>query len=196
MPDWEEQQDSQELGRLGQTMANAVPGAFPVSDRNLSDWYLDFEKDITQFEHFLKGEFYNPTNHSTPWEKLGEAMVNDAGVVIIIGYLRGCAYSKNIIMSNYPSWDCAMMAIRKVCHSMNELLHKHIALGDIGLDINNVNAVNTVIFSIVQASVLRAFQGAENKRIRETVETRNQNTQDQQQNPYTPKSPLDNILGR
>lgn len=169
---WENAADSNELNRLGTALQAATPATYPaMSDRNLSDWYIEFEREVTFLEHYLKGEFFDAVDKKQPWKKRGRALVNDTGVVIIIGYLRSLAYSKNLIMSNIPNWDFAMAVARDICHGMNETLHKHIALGDIALDINDVSTINTQVRGIVRASVLRAMYEGERGRVSATTST-------------------------
>jgi hypothetical protein len=201
MPDWEAMQNQQEMGDVAASLGQSVPGGQPYRpDRNLPDWYMEFEEDLVQMEHWLKGEFFDASDIRNPWKKLGEPLVNQAGVVFIVGYLRGTGMSKNKIMTNFPNWDQAMLRIRGVSCTLNETMHKHFCKDDWGLTLTNIKAINEYAFDLVYATTLRALGGNENRRIRETTQTSTQivnNPQGQGNNdPTRPKSPLDAFLGR
>ena len=170
--DWEDAADANELNRLGGALQAATPSPYgQMSERHMPDWYMDFSQDLLYLEHYLKGEFFDPTNKKTPWVKKGNPMVNDDGSILIIGYLRSLAYSKNMIMTNIPNWDFAMSIARDICHGMNEMLHKHICLDDIALDVNDVSTINTTVRGIVRATVLRAMFEGERNRVSNTTQT-------------------------
>ena len=202
MPDWEGMQNAQEMSDVASSLGQSVPGGQPYRpDRNLPDWYMEFEDDLSQMEHWLKGEFFDASDIKTPWKKLGEPLVNQNGVVFIMGYLRGTGLSKNKIMTNFPNWDQAMLRIRGVCFTLNETLHKHYGLGDWGLSLNNIRGINEYAFDLVFSSTLRALGGNENKRVRETTQTNTSIVQgtgggQNPNDPTKPKSPLDAFLGR
>jgi hypothetical protein len=201
MPDWEAMQNQQEMGDVASSLGGSIPGGQPYRpDRNLPDWYMEFEEDLVQMEHWLKGEFFDASDIKNPWKKLGEPLVNQAGVVFIVGYLRGTGMSKNKIMTNFPNWDMAMMRIRGVSCTLNETMLKHYCKDDWGLTLINIKAINEYAFDLVFSTTLRALGGNENRRIRETTQTSTSivnNPQGQGGNdPTRPKSPLDFLSGR
>jgi hypothetical protein len=109
--------------------------------------------------------------------------------------------SKNKIMTNFPNWDIAMASIRDVCFTLNETMHKHYCEKDWGLTLANIKAINTYSIDLVRATTLRALQGNENRRIRETTQTstsivNSPGGQGQNFDPTRPRSPLDSFMGR
>jgi hypothetical protein len=201
-PDWEQMQNAQEVGDVANSLGQSVPMGQPYKpDRNLPDWYMEFEDDLKQMEHWLKGEYFDETDTNEPWKQMGTPLINRKGAVFILGYLRGTGLSKNKIMTNFPNWDQAMMRIRGVCFALNETLHKHYCDKDWDLSLANIRAINEYAFDLVFATTLRALHGNENRRIRETSQTstnivQGQNPSGQGFDPTRPKSPLDSFLGR
>lgn len=198
--DWEAAQDEQEMGDVAASLANSIPQGIRQPDqRNLSDWYMEFEEDLAHMEHWLKGEHFDANDVKEPWKKIGEPLVNQTGVVFILGYMRGTALSKNKIMSNFPNWDMCMLRIRGVCFALSRALHKHHCLGDFDLSLPNIKAINSYAFDLCMSSTLRALNGNENRRVRDTNTTATTvvagNPQGGQ-NPTHPRSPLDAFLGR
>lgn len=193
-------QNAQEVSDVAQSLGQSLPSGQPYRpDRNLPDWYMEFEEDLKQMEHWLKGEYYDESNTEEPWQKLGEPLVNQTGVVFIIGYLRGTGLSKNKIMTNFPNWDIAMASVRDVCYTLNETMHKHYCMNDWNITHVNIKAINTYTLDLVRATTLRALQGNENRRIRETTQTSTSiinNPQNAQGDPTRPKNPLDSLMGR
>lgn len=200
MPDWEGMQNAQEVGDVASSLGQSVPGQPYRPDRNLPDWYMEFEDDLVQMEHWLKGEYFDAQDIQHPWKKIGDPLVNQEGVTFILGYLRGTGLSKNKIMTNFPNWDQAMLRIRGVCFTLNETLHKHYGKGDWELSLNNIRAINEYAFDLVHSSTLRALYGNENKRVRETTQTSTNiikgDRGPQGDDPTKPKNPLDAFLGR
>ena len=203
MPDWEQMQNQAEIGDVAGSLGNSIPGGQPYKpDRNLPDWYMEFEDDLKQMEHWLKGEYFDESDTQNPWKKLGEPLSNQSGVVFIIGYLRGTGMSKNKIMTNFPNWDIAMASVRDVCFTLNETLHKHYCEKDWDLTLANIKAINTYSIDLVRATTLRALHGNENRRIRETTQTStsivNSPSGQGSQNfdPTRPRNPLDSFMGR
>jgi hypothetical protein len=200
-PNFEQMQDAQEMGDVAQALNQSVPGGsyLKPDTRNLSDWYMEFEDDLQHMQHWLKGEFFDPSDELEPWKKKGEALVNESGVVFILGYIRGTGLSKNKIMSNFPNWDQAMIRIRDVCFGLNEALHKHYCIGDWGLELSNISAINKYAFDLVFSSTLRALFGNENKRVRDTNTTATSIVTGGGQggnDPTRPRSPLEVLTGR
>jgi hypothetical protein len=165
---------------------------------------MEFEEDLIHMGHWLKGEFFDASDIRNPWKKLGKTLVNEAGFVFIMGYLRSTGLSKNKIMSNYPNWDSANMRIRGVVCTLNETLLKHYAGRnnpdmDFGLDLVGIKAIIEVAFDLVQATTLRALGGNENRRIRETTQTSTNivnGGNNPMGDPTRPKNPLDAFMGR
>ncbi len=195
--DWEGMQNAQEMSDVAQALGGSIPSGQPYRpDRNLPDWYMEFAEDLSQMEHWLKGEYFDASDTVTPWKKLGEPLTNETGVVFIMGYLRGTGLSKNKIMTNFPNWDSAMNRIRGVCCTLNETMLKHYCLDDWGLTLISIKAINEYAFDLVFSTTLRALGGNENRRIRETTQTATNIIQGNRpggdgQNLTTPRSPLD-----
>lgn len=200
MPDFQQPSDEQEMGDVASALAQSAPQSFRQPDsRNLSDWYMEFEEDLAHMEHWLKGEHFDANDVKEPWKRKGEPITNEAGVVFILGYLRGTGLSKNKIMTNFPNWDMAMLRIRGVCFALNRALHKHYCVGDFDMTLASVKAINSYAFDLVFSSSLRALGGNENRRVRDTSTTATTivaGNQGQGQNPTQPRSPLDQFLGR
>jgi hypothetical protein len=196
MPDFQSMQDEQEMEDVAGALAGSIPQNYRQPDsRNLSDWYMEFEDDLAHMEHWLKGEHFDANDTKTPWKKHGDPLCNEAGVVFILGYMRGTGLSKNKIMTNFPNWDMAMQRIRGVCFALNRNLHKHYCLGDFSLSLTNVKTINSYAFDLIFASTLRALQGNENKRVRDTSTTATTimagHNPQEGRNPTIPHSPLD-----
>jgi len=161
--------DAMELARYQQALQSATPE--PVVERHMPDWYLDFERDVENMKHNLRNEFYDNTQKKNPWVSAGHPIMNEAGINLLTGYLRNSAFSKNIIMTNFPSIDIAMKISLDICLSVNTWVHKHYALGDIDIDANDVSYVNDMIRPMVMGACMRALQQGERGRVQYTTRT-------------------------
>jgi len=154
-----------ELARYSAALGSSAPPAMPGSGGPTQDWYLDFEKDIEQIRHNLRNEYFSYGDKKTPWRQAGDPLMDEGGINLFIGFLRNTAFSKNVILTNYATFNEAIGLSCYICLQANRWLHLHAALGDVGLDKANIGYINSIVLPVVKSACFRSFQAGERGRI-------------------------------
>lgn len=157
-------EDAAELERKAISLQQVTADVAVPAERHLPDWYLDFEAELAQLEHNIRNEAYQPFNKKEPWKQVGKAMMNEEGTARFIGFMRSTAFGRNILMSYFPTERMARHVARDVCQSVNTWLHRAVALGTYGLQMENIPYINDFVRPIVFGACMRAYMGKESSR--------------------------------
>ena len=138
-------------------------------DPSFSQWQLNASDVIEIIEHCLRGEIWRKEKGATgyEWVKGGSPKLNELGIQAITSEINS-RVNKVVIMSNLTErtvndilWDL----------SDNLAAELFLRIKDWGIDFADLNAIHDLVMTITEATVRRAMEDGERRKIYEGVKT-------------------------
>lgn len=138
-------------------------------DPNFSQWQLNAQDVIEILEHCLKGDHWD----GKKWvERKGKPRLNDYGIQGIISEIQS-RVNKIVIMSNLTERNVNDILWDLGDHLADELFLKKT---EWGIDFSDLSPIHDMVMVITEATLKRAMQDGERRKIYEGVKTVEQKT--------------------
>lgn len=141
----------------------------PTVDPNFSQWQLNASDVIEIIEHCLRGEVWRKDEKGTvySWVKAGDPKLNEQGIQAITSEINS-RVNKVVIMSNLTERTVNDMLWDLADNLATELFLRK---DDWGVDFADLNPIHDLVMTITEATIRRAMEDGERRKIYEGVKT-------------------------